>query len=272
MDNSIDPFGLLGRTTDVARLGLRVASWYEEQALTVLRNRLDSLPPAASASDPGATAAADPVELLRDKMRRLLDRALDQSTRSSQVELFHRILDQLVADEARILCALSDGSASPLVNVHAWARPRVTGRAMLENASLIGRTANVALPDMVPSYVGHPLALGLVETGPEDPAMKADYEVLMAETMVLDAIKRASLGPLGAKVDKRTARPVIAGCVLVGTEGFDVDRRSNPGHGGELLAANELAPATQWNQFGDSVTTASDRERPATLNCIHDLL
>src|ERR1700757_4887747 len=39
----------------------------------------------------------------------------------SQVELFHRILDQLVADEARILGALSDGSPSPLVNVHAWA-------------------------------------------------------------------------------------------------------------------------------------------------------
>ena len=75
---------------------------------------------------------------------------------------------------------------------------------MLENASLIGRTANVALPSMVPTYVSHLLSLGLVEIGPEDPDMKDDYEVLMAETAVLDAIKNASRGPLTAKVDKFT--------------------------------------------------------------------
>ena len=137
-------------------------------------------------------------------MRRLLERALDQSTAGSETELFHRILNQLVADEARILGALSDGSASPLVNVHAWRRPRVPGRAVLENASLIGRTANVVLPNMVPAYVGHLLSLGLLETGPEDPAMKTDYEVLMAESMVLQAVANASGGPLGAKVDKYT--------------------------------------------------------------------
>ena len=75
---------------------------------------------------------------------------------------------------------------------------------MLENASLIGRTANVALTAMVPTYVGHLLSLGLVETCPEDRALKTDYELLMAETMVLRAIKTASRGPLGAKVDKLT--------------------------------------------------------------------
>jgi hypothetical protein len=80
----------------------------------------------------------------------------------------------------------------------------VQGRAVLENASLIGRSANVALPAMVPSYVSHLLALGLVEVGPEDPDLKDDYEVLMAETSVLQAIKSASRGPLAAKVDKLT--------------------------------------------------------------------
>ena len=74
---------------------------------------------------------------------------------------------------------------------------------MLENASLIGRSANLALPAMVPTYVGHLLSLGLLETGPEDPDMKVDYEVLMAESMVLQAIKTASRGPLAAKVDKQ---------------------------------------------------------------------
>ena len=143
-------------------------------------------------------------DTLSSKMRELLDKALDNSTRSSQVELFHHILDQLVADEARIIGALSDGSSSPLVNVHDWTRRRVPGRAVLENASLIGRTANVALPEMVPSYVSHLLSLGLVEVGPEDDDLKDDYEVLMAETSVLRAIKSASRGPLAAKVDKLT--------------------------------------------------------------------
>jgi len=147
---------------------------------------------------------ASDTETLGSKMRELLDRALDNSTTSSQMELFHHILDQLVADEARIIGALSDGSSSPLVTVHDWTRRRVQGRAVLENASLIGRTANVALPDMVPSYVSHLLSLGLVELGPEDPDLKDDYEVLLAEPAVLRAIKSASRGPLAAKVDKYT--------------------------------------------------------------------
>jgi len=59
---------------------------------------------------------------------------------------------------------------------------------------------------MVPAYVSHLLSLGLLEIGPEDPDLKDDYEVLMAETSVLQAIKNDSRGPLGAKVDKYTLR------------------------------------------------------------------
>lgn len=161
--------------------------------------------PADSPRPPVHTEPETPdSDTLSSKMRDLLERALDNSTSSSQMELFHHILDQLVADEARIIGALSDGSTSPLVNVHDWTRRRVQGRAVLENASLIGRTANVALPDMVPSYVSHLLSLGLVELGPEDEDLKDDYEVLMAESAVLQAIKTASRGPLAAKVDKYT--------------------------------------------------------------------
>jgi hypothetical protein len=198
-----DPFGIAGRAMGLARFGVKVASWTEDQLISLLRSRLDAVGPAPlalKASEPGETKN----DTLNTKMSRLLDRALDQSTRGSQAELYHRMIDQLVADEARIIGALSDGSASPLVNIHAWTRARVPGRAVLENASLIGRTANVALPNMVPQYVGHLLSLGLVETGPEDPGMKTDYEVLMAESMVLRAIKSASIGPVSARVEKLT--------------------------------------------------------------------
>lgn len=210
MAYSYDPQQLLGRAVGAARFGLNVYSWTEEQVVKAIRQGIDALDPIPAAlqeagSHDGAAApsAPDPTSL-NGKMARLLERALEQDTKDSQTELYHHLLDQLVADEARILGALSDGSSSPMVNINTWLSPRVTGRAVLENASLIGRTANVALPHMVPQYVSHLLALGLVESRPEDPELATDYEVLMAESSVLAAIKSASRGPLTAKVDKST--------------------------------------------------------------------
>ena len=200
--NSQDPFGIVGMASGVAKFWLRTSIRTQEQLVALLGEQPDE--PEPQVRPPQAATESPDTEALGSKMRELLDRALDNSTSSSQMELFHHILDQLVADEARIISALSDGSSSPLVSVHDWTRRRVQGRAVLENASLVGRTANVALPHMVPSYVSHLLSLGLVEVGPEDPDLKDDYEVLMAETTVLQAIKTASRGPLAAKVDKLT--------------------------------------------------------------------
>ncbi|WP_445168237.1 Abi-alpha family protein [Mycolicibacterium sp. Dal123E01] len=205
---SYDPRGLIGHAVDAARRGLDVYSWAEEQVVGAIRQGFDSLDPGGALKG-GAPEVVSEVsgpdpDSLAGKMSRLLDRALDQNTRGSQVELYHHLLDQLVADEARIVGALSDGSSSPMVNVYTWLSPRVPGRAALEHAALIGRTANVALPQMVPQYVSHLLSLGLVQVGPEDPALATEYEVLMAETTVLAAIKSASRGPLTAKVEKST--------------------------------------------------------------------
>jgi hypothetical protein len=206
VDFSFDPRGWLGSAVGAARIGINVYDWAEEQVVAALRTGLDALDPdgapKALSTEPAPVNDEPDPDSLTGKMTRLLDRALDQNTRGSQVELYHHLLDQLVADEARILGALSDGSVSPLVNVYTWTRPRVMGQATLENASLIGRTANVALPQMVPQYVSHLLSLGLVEKGPEDSALDTEYEVLMAESMVLAAIKSASRGPISAKVEK----------------------------------------------------------------------
>jgi Abortive infection alpha len=190
---------LLGLASGVTQFWLRTTIRTEQQILTMLQILNGEPPPARELA-----ATPEAPRSLGSKMRTLLDRALDQSTSGSQVELFHHILDQLVADEARIIGALSDGSSSPAVNVFDWTRRRTQGRAVLENASLIGRNANVALPEMVPTYVSHLLSLGLVEMGPEDTDLKDDYEILMAETSVLRAIADASRGPLAARVDKRT--------------------------------------------------------------------
>lgn len=192
-----DPLGLTDRAVDAAKTGLKLATWGEEQVATYVKNRLESIDANPRPIQP-VQSESSAHESLHTKLGRLLDRALDQSTSGSQQELYHRLLDQLVADEARIIGALSDGASSPLVNVYSRSRNQV----VLQNACLIGRTANVALPQMVPQYVDHLLSLGLVETGPEDSSRKSDYEVLMAEPMVLKAVKGASKGPLLARTEK----------------------------------------------------------------------
>ncbi|CAM3366764.1 Abi-alpha family protein [Mycobacterium intermedium] len=205
MENFLSPRGLLGLASGLAQFWIRTTIRTQEQLLTLLEGETEesrSIPP----PQPPAPGKTNPPDSLNAKMRALLNRALDQSTTSSREELYHHILDQLVADEARIISALSDGSTSVAVNVYDWTRRRTLGRAVLENAALVGRNANVALPQMVPTYVSHLLSLGLVEIGPEDPDLKDDYEILLAESQVLRAINDASHGPLAAKVEKLTLR------------------------------------------------------------------
>ncbi|KAA1415503.1 DUF4393 domain-containing protein [Nocardioides humilatus] len=206
MASLLDPLGLLPRTVAAAKVGLKVAGWTEQQAMRMLGSRL-----AAPGNAPLELETPKPSRSLDQKMQSLLDRALDQSTDGSQSELYHRIIDQLVPDEARIISALSDGSSSPLVTIRTRTPAGGAGKVLLANASLVGRTANLALPHMTATYVSHLLSLGLLERGPEDTAMKQDYEILMAETYILKAIKAASRGPLPARIDKRTVRVTTLG-------------------------------------------------------------
>jgi len=207
-----DPFGLLAPTTrTIVKTSTQVVTWTERQVLGALRARLDVAapprPPLAIAAGNGGTAA----EPLRVKMDRLLDRALEQSTRSGRQELFNKIIDQLVPDEARIIGALSDGSVSPMLHVFARTISGIGGDPILENASLVGKMANVSLPQMTPVYVSHLLSLGMIETGPEDPQLKDDYQILGADSAVLRALKKGKRGPLEAKVEKYTIRLSVLG-------------------------------------------------------------
>jgi hypothetical protein len=204
MASRFDPLGLTDLAAQTVRTGIKVAGWYERQVFGILRSRLDAtIPPPDRMLPPSPLKVAESLDL---KLHRLLERALENSSGSSRQELFHKILDQIVPDEARIIGALSDGSASPLLHVYARNRAGLVGEVVLENASLIGKTANLALPHLTPTYVSHLLSLGLVETGPEDATLKAEYEILGADTMVLRAIKKAARGPIPARIDRFTLR------------------------------------------------------------------
>ncbi|HEX7738028.1 MAG TPA: Abi-alpha family protein [Marmoricola sp.] len=193
--NPLDPFGL-GRQT--VRLGVAVVR-------AVLGVGEQAEPAALPGSSSGGTTRSR-ERSLDAKMNDLLGKAIELSSTSSRDEVFHHVLDQLVPDEARILSALSDGAPAAMVSVHAWTRAGLLGEALIENASLVGRAANVALPALTPVYVGHLLSLGVVETGPEDPSLKDDYQILSADTDVLAAIKKAARGPLPGRTEKRTLR------------------------------------------------------------------
>lgn len=181
-----------------------VVGWYERQALTLLRVRLDAVTAAAPPPAPREVQARRGD--LGSRLRSLLHDTLDQDSVRSRETLFHHLLDQLVPDEARIIGALSDGGLSPVVSVHARQLGSRPAEPVLENMSLVGRSATLALPVMTPLYVGHLLGLGLVELVAEDPGLSTDFEVLMADTVVLRAVRAASRGPVPARVKRHCLR------------------------------------------------------------------
>ncbi len=170
----------------------------EGAALRLLAARLEAAAPASRqlGAAPAARSSEDPREL----MSSLLSRSLQANTAGSKREYYTTVLKQLLPDEARILAALADGPPAPLVNV----LKRAGGEPVLENASLIGRTAALTLPSMTTKYVTHLLELGLVDVGPEDDANGQGYELVLSERDVRAALKDGELSKLPARVQKRT--------------------------------------------------------------------
>jgi hypothetical protein len=197
-----------------ARVGLGVAGWWEQQTMSLLGSRIehardqrapDPGPGAPSYSPSGKGGPPDQHDL-GPRMQALLEQALANTPADSSLDLYHRILDQLSPDEARILGALSDGHASPLLHVRPLSPAGILGEPTLENASLIGKMANVSLPQLTPQYVTHLLALGLVQVGSERSSLKDDYQILMADPGVLKASRKATRGPISPRYEKHTLR------------------------------------------------------------------
>jgi hypothetical protein len=183
---------------------LRQLQWLGRQASDFLEADENSERPAEDERREagGLSSVPEPVSAA---MQRLLLRSLEQTTAGGRQELFRALLDQLVPDEARIIAALGNGTVSPLVDVYVRSGLGKGATPLLENASLIGRTAAVAVPRLTPVYIGHLRNLGLLEIGPEDSALAREYEVLMAENVVRKALDHAE-GLLPPRVLRRTLR------------------------------------------------------------------
>lgn len=218
----LDPIGLmhlaqdLGRAVPGARFVERQYQRIERAALRELAVRLDQVDAqrcsgVESAMDSGTRFATENVVASMSPGRwleQLLRRSMDQTPAESLWSLADLVVHSIVPDEARILSALSDGSTYPLVHLETG---RLDTARVLANASAVGRAAGVALPDNTPSYVTRLLQLGLVEVGPEDSALREEYEILMT-----DATVRNALGAVDVRVRavRRTVRMSALGAEI----------------------------------------------------------
>jgi Abortive infection alpha len=150
-----------------------------------------------------AAGAADAT--IAGTMQSLLRRSMDDTPADSRRALLTRLVHELVPDEARILAALADGSSYPMLHV---AEPGIGAnhKRVLENASSVGRAAGVALPELTHVYVAHMRGLGLVESGPPDDSVHHEYEILLAEGSVREAVEAVSRGPRRARILRRTIK------------------------------------------------------------------
>ena len=124
------------------------------------------------------------------QLRRLLAEADAQDAAAGRAAWLARAVEHLVPDEARILAVLADESddrpGRALVHIHCMT-PTGAGRGVRCSRTSPGSATprGLALPQLVPYYVGRLLALDLAEIGPEDPRLEDDYPALLAEPQVL---------------------------------------------------------------------------------------
>ena len=185
----------------------QVLTTIEREVLRDLKHRLERIEPPApgpeneavgvdAASARIAPTPQSPHELLTS----LLDRSIEQDEKQAESDAYLAVLRQLVPDEARILGALSDGGVFPVLHVTAgsWMVGTPSTR-VLNNVSPVGQAAGVQCRDMTPQYVAHLRELGLVELGPEDPALEVKYEILETDGRVRDTIRRIEGGEKRSK-------------------------------------------------------------------------
>lgn len=180
----------------------------ERGLLQQLKRRMDRLEPPSSVSVLAVAmrSVADRSALGTGNglgLQDLLHRSSEQSREEAQADYFGWVTSQLLPDQARILSAMSDGSTYPLIHVLAGSRIGLTAEPAVEWVSNIGRNAGVQWNDVTPVYLGRLRALGLVETGPEDPSQRVQYEMLETEQVVRDGIARLQKGGLKGHIVRR---------------------------------------------------------------------
>lgn len=146
-----------------------------------------------------------PRQATVDRMQALLRRAAAQSRGEARALLIEQALDALTPDEASILATLAAAERGvPTIHIHCLTSTGLRDEPVLTDASLVGRRAEVALPDLTPLYLGRLRDRGLVATGPEDETASDDYQALLADAQVLAALSAVRSAGATPRVLRRT--------------------------------------------------------------------
>lgn len=166
----------------------------EKRVLGELKARLDRLEGEQSTtvqvvafSMESADKTHAPTRELRapgEILRALLQASSEQTKEQAELAYYSLLLRNLLPDEARILSALSDGSAYPMVSLVALSKLGMVSHTVLEYTCNVGRAAGVQLPEMTRGYLQRLAAAGLVETGPEEYTMTTKYEILETDDVL----------------------------------------------------------------------------------------
>lgn len=130
---------------------------------------------------------------LRVAMAELLERSISYSRDRARGHLYAVTLRQLTPDEARILSVLASSEPFPALDVLERTGIAGSGRVLLRNASTVGKSAGVTLPEHVPSYLTRLAGLGLVDIGENIPSQDSQYEILLTDQtvrMAEESVKR----------------------------------------------------------------------------------
>lgn len=174
-----------------AAFARRQAQYAESRLLQGLKRKLDGLDDDLSARPPLRTddTRREAVREPGAAFQQLLEQSLDQRRDTAEVDLLGRLVAQLSCDEARVLSALSDEEYVPACHVFAGSLVGRDSVPILANMSRVGADAGVMLPEYVPNYLTHLLALGLVQTAPEDREAGDRYSMLESEERVREAMR-----------------------------------------------------------------------------------
>ena len=135
----------------------------EHELLHGLKQRLEAL------HHPGE------LEGSPQNLHQLLGVSIEQSVPQAQTMLVERHLASLTGDEARLLAALSDGSAFALLTLYSGSR--FSRGEVLYRYSNAGRAAGIQCNDFIALYLNHLFAQGLVIASDFTESLRTDYEL-----------------------------------------------------------------------------------------------
>ena len=155
-------------------------------------------------SDPLAAEQAPPPPpdvRLRERGAELLARSADVDYEEPAHPAFERILEELAADEARILRLLCSRGAQPAVDVRETKAFGATAQMVASGITMIGTEAGCRWLDRIPAYLNNLERLGLIWFSREPLEDPLSYQVLEAQPDVI-----TSLGGGRRKTVRRSIR------------------------------------------------------------------